>query len=401
MKKLTLILISLFIASSLFVGCSKNDETVTTIESAKPVKVINVKEEVYPVTLNYLGTVSTDTLKKFSFKSGGEIERVFVEPGVEVKKGDKLIQLNVQDLTYAVNAAKAQLDGAQAQYDSAKKGASAEKIKQAELNVDKAQKAYDFTKDNYDQIVKAYNGGLVSEQDLKQAELEMNLREADLEIAKQLELEAKNGVTDEQERQLLSQLEQARINYQQKKDMLANATMTSDIDGYVVDVLYKEGELVGAGYPVVIIRNKNSTVNVGLTIEDVEKVQIGTKTIITANGKEIEGTVSSIADLPDTQTRTYNVDIALSEDAFRIGTITEVTFILEENKGILIPITSIVKNGSTYVYTVEGDIVKKKNVEIVDTIGTNIIVSGLTSGDKLIVEGTKQLSEGDKVAIKP
>lgn len=146
--------------------------------------------------------------------------------------------------------------------------------------------------------------------------------------------------------------------------------------------------------------NNNPIVNVGLTQEDVDKVNIGQKTIVKANGKEVEGSILSIGDIPDPQTRTYNIEIELTESDFKIGTITDVTIVLEEKEGILIPISSILKNGDTYVYVIENDTVIKKEITLGDIKGSNIAVSGLNTGDKLVIEGANKLSVGDKVTIK-
>jgi len=153
-------------------------------------------------------------------------------------------------------------------------------------------------------------------------------------------------------------------------------------------------------YMGIVVSNTNPIVNVGLTQEDIGKVNIGQKTFVTANDKELEGSIVSIADIPDPQTRTYNIEIELTDSDLKIGTITDVTIILEEKQGILIPISSILKNGDIYVYVIENDAVVKKEITLGDIKGSNIAVSGLATGDKLVIEGANKLSVGDKVAIK-
>lgn len=168
----------------------------------------------------------------------------------------------------------------------------------------------------------------------------------------------------------------------------------------------KVQELSQVTYPVtleylgIVANNNNPIVNVGLTQKDVDKVNIGQKTFVKANGKEVEGSILSIADIPDPQTRTYNIEVELKDDSFKIGTITDITIILEEKEGILIPISSILKNGDIYVYVIENDIVVKKEITLGDIKGSNVAVSGLNTGDKLVIDGANKLSVGDKVVIK-
>lgn len=168
----------------------------------------------------------------------------------------------------------------------------------------------------------------------------------------------------------------------------------------------KVQELSQVTYPVtleylgIVANNNNPIVNVGLTQKDVDKVNIGQKTFVKANDKEVEGSILSIADIPDPQTRTYNIEVELKDDSFKIGTITDITIILEEKEGILIPISSILKNGNIYVYVIENDTVVKKEITLGDIKGSNVAVFGLNTGDKLVIDGANKLSVGDKVVIK-
>ena len=76
---------------------------------------------------------------------------------------------------------------------------------------------------------------------------------------------------------LLAQLNTAKANYDSKVNLVQDAFITADSDGYVVDVLCKEGEMQAAGYPVILFRSENQVVTVGLSDDDVKKVQVGTK----------------------------------------------------------------------------------------------------------------------------
>ena len=60
-------------------------------------------------------------------------------------------------------------------------------------------------------------------------------------------------------------LNQAKIELQSKQIQLNDADLYSDMDGYVVEVLSKEGEIIAAGYPVIVIRAAEQKVSVGLS----------------------------------------------------------------------------------------------------------------------------------------
>lgn len=397
MKSKAFALFMLFLL--LFTSCS-NHEEVTFQSRIKPVKIIKIQEENRPVALNYIGVVVADEMMKIAFESSGKIEKVFVDKGEKIKKGDILAKLDTQDLKYALEASKTSLEVAKSQYEKSINGARNEEIKQAEVNVKKAQDVYKFAKDNYVKVNKLFDKGAVSQNKLDKAKLEMDISELDLNSAKEIENQVKNSVREEDKKTLLNQMKQAKIDYDYKKDLLEAAELKADIDGYVVDVLYKEGEIISAGYPIVLIRNENQIVDVGLSQNDTSEVKLGDRVIIKANSIKATGKISNIAQVPNLETRTYGTEISLNENKFQLGTIVEIQIVTGEEKGIWIPITSILSNGIDYVFIVKEDKALKKKIEIIEVQGTRVRINGLSAGEYLVIEGMKRLGDGDKVIIQ-
>lgn len=390
----TLILIS--------VGCSPSEETSQTQNKVKPVKVLDVTETTSPITLDYIGNVQSQDVKKYSFKSPGQIKEILVKKGQFIKKGEALARLDTKDLQYAVDASQAQLKDANAQYQRAINGATSEELSQAEWNVTKAQDAYDYAKDQYSKLEKLYESGAISKSELEKAELQMKQSESDVNIAKEVLNKTKKGLTKEEKQSIQANVEQARTQYNQKKDLLEDATITSDVDGYIVDVLYEEGERVDAGYPVIVTRNKSTIIRTGIIPEDLEKIKIGTKIIAQTENKEIKGVVTTIGSTPDPQTRTYDVEISLEQNTFPIGSIVNVSFVTGEKTGIWVPITSVMANGDNYLFVIKDEEARKQKVTLGPLKGTEVFVSeGLSNKDQIVIEGMKSLSNGDSIRIEP
>lgn len=337
--------------SVLVSGCGK--ESKEAISQVKSVKVIEVNEEIYPVIHDYTGTIDSKELKKYSFKIPGKVGRINVKEGQAVKKGEILAQLDTKDLDFALEAAQNTLI--------------------------KAQNGYDYTNSLFERVEALHEVGGVSKQGYDNAKLELDLRKADLD--------------------------NAQVNYNNKMSMLQqDARIVADVDGYVVDTIFEESEVVGAGYPVVAIRTGEQIVNVGLSQEDVRKVKMGLSAKIVIDDETVDGEVSNIEQVPDLQSRTYNVEISLPEkiakDKFYLGAIADVSLKLGEEKGIMIPITSIMSNGQDYVYVVEEEKAVKQKVELGNIIENKVEVKGLSSGNKLVIEGMKNLEDGYAVSIK-
>ncbi len=332
-------------------GCgNKSQEAISHV---KPVKVMEVKEATYPIIHDYTGTIDSKELKKYSFKIPGKVGRINVEEGQAVHKGEILAQLDTKDLDFALEAAQNTLI--------------------------KAQNGYDYTNALFERVKALHEVGGVSKQGYDNAKLELDLRKADLD--------------------------NAQVNYNNKMSMLQqDARIVADVDGYVVDTIFEEGEVVGAGYPVVAIRTGEQIVNVGLSQEDVRKVEMGLPAKVIIDDETVDGEIATIEQVPDLQSRTYNVEISLPEkiakDKFYLGAIADISLKLGEEKGIMIPITSVMSNGQDYVYVVVEEKAVKQKVELGDVIENNVSVKGITSGSKLVIEGMKSLEDGYEVTVK-
>ncbi|MCG8499951.1 MAG: efflux RND transporter periplasmic adaptor subunit [Firmicutes bacterium] len=392
------------ISMLLCAGCSDKTDNAAAQEKTRPVKVTTIEEESYPVTLEYIGTITSDEIKKYSFKSPGKVGRIYVEKGQRVKKGDVIASLDDKDLLFAVEAAQAQMLAAQAQYQKAVNGASQEDINNAKLNVKKAQDTHDFVEDTYEKMVDLYDKGSISKQQLDESKLKLDNSISTLNQAKELLKQVQDGARAEDEQALLSQFEAAKTNYEHKKSMLDDARISSDVDGYIVDVLNEEGEIAAAGYPVAVIRSEHQTVQTGVSQKDVKKVEVGMKASVDVDGVKGEGVITNIAQMPDRESRTYTVEIELteklSENDFYLGAIAKISIQIGNLKGVWVSIPTIMNNGEDYVYVVENERVVRKNLQLGEIHEEKVSVKGLTVGEQLIIEGMKNLKDGYKVSIQ-
>lgn len=399
-KKIKYLFLVLCMILSITACAPKSEDLLSQDEKVKSVKVAELKQKTIPINSSYIGTVGAKEMKKYSFKSSGNILEVHVGKGDKVTKGQMLMQLDTQELSYAVDGAKAQYDVALAQYNKAENGATDEDINNAEQNVNKAQLAYTYSNDTYEQTQELYKQGAVSEDVLDKAKLDSEIKSADLDQAKQVEQEIKKGTREEDKQALYNQLKSAEINYESKKSMLNDSALTSDIDGYVADILYKEGELIPAGYIAVIIVSNIQVVNVGLTQKDISKVAVGTQVQISVDEEITSGKIIQIDKIPDAQSLTYNVQIELQGSALYLGQLLKIFIPIEECRGIWISIDSVMIGAEDYVYVIKENLAFRVPINIERTIGSQVMVSGLSEGDMLVLEGSKSLSEGQKVIIQ-
>jgi len=396
MKKfLPLLIMTLFITS-----CST--ENAAVFQNSILVETKTVISENTDSVLSYMGVVKSDSLKKYSFKSSGKLKSVQVNVGQAVNEGDILLELDKSDMQFQVDAAKNQADAAYSQYEKALTGAQDEDINAAKLNVEKAQAAYDYAQKIYIDIKTLLNEGAVSESSFKEAELSLNIAEKELKQTQELLNKAEAGTRKEDIASAKSQYELAQTNYDAIKKLFNDATLICDTKGYVADILYETGEIVPQGYPAILVQSENQVISIGATQEDIEKLSIGMTALITINNENYNGKIVNISQTPDETSRTFNVDIFINErdKKFYIGSICQVELITGQTRGIWIEIPYILNDGVNYVYIVEENKAVRKNIDIVEIVDDKALVKGLSDNDQLIVNGAKNIKDGLLVEVK-
>ncbi|OAV38556.1 efflux RND transporter periplasmic adaptor subunit [Clostridium saccharobutylicum] len=383
-----LVFLNLFILS----GCSSESDSKADVKTY-PVKTIELQDKSYPVSLEYEGLTGGSEVKKLSFKSAAKVAKIYVSKGQHVKKGDNLVDLDKSDLNFAMDAAKAQMDSASAQYNKAVNGAQTEDINKAQIAVKNAQDNYNYCKDLYDKNVTLYQAKAIPKQQLDDAKIKLDDSESALNSANETLTQLQNGTREEDKQAALAALNTTKANYDSKVNLVEDASLKAPEDGYVVDILCKENEMQAAGYPVILFRNENQVVTVGLSDDDVKKVQIGEKAKIKIDDDTVDGEIMNIVQSADTQSGTYSAEIKITNqidnNKFYIGQSVKVYIDDGEKNGIWIPISSILNDGQDYVYAVEDSRAVRKNITIGQTNEDQVCVEGLEVGDNLVNEGMK------------
>ncbi|MEA5095305.1 MAG: HlyD family efflux transporter periplasmic adaptor subunit [Sedimentibacter saalensis] len=393
-KFLVLLALMLF-----FSGCSREKSAVS--DRAALVETITVNLESTDTYLKYVGIINSDSLKKYSFKSSGILKSIYVQQGQSVDEGEVLLELDKSDLKIQTDAAKNQADAAYSQYEKALSGAQDEDISAAKIDVEKAQAAYDYALLTFNDTKILFEEGAVSQSSFKEAELGLNIAEKELDQSKEVLNKTLAGTRSEDISSAKSQYEMSYNNYEAALKLYEEATLVCDVNGYVADILYKEGELIPAGYPIILVQSKNQIATVGLTQEDSEKVSVGTLARITVNNEVYSGKITNINQTPDEATMTFTAEISIDTDKkFYIGSIAEVELITGKSDGIYLEIPYILNDGENYVYILEEGKSIRKNIEVLDIVDDKALIRGLSDNDELIINGTDNIKDGSHVMKK-
>lgn len=271
----------------------------------------------------YTGTVECDDVD-VSNEISGIVTKVFVEEGDYIKKGDKILQFDVEALKIESKQASAALKIATAKFNQLKSGATDEEIKKVKALVEQSkaivngkESEYQYRTENYNKMKKLYEESAVSKQSLEDAKLLMDSTRSALDSAKeqlesvqyQLEMILK-GARPEEIEMVEGEVERAKAALEMIQYKISKEYVLSPVDGTIKTLYCDEGELVPAYSSIAKIVDLNSLwVKIFVPEKELYKVSLGQEVEISADflgGKKIMGKVFYIS--PEAEFTPKNVE---------------------------------------------------------------------------------------------
>lgn len=235
-------------------------------------------------------------------KIPGRLERLFVHEGDMVVKDSLVAIISSRELEAKKIQAEGALGAAKAQSNKANTGARAEEITALKAMKERAQDAADLAKTTFDRVQKLYNDGVIPLQKRDEAETQMKTAVAAATAAKAQYEQAIAGARSEDKAAANALVIQARGANAEVDAYLDETKIRAPISGEVSLKLAEEGEIIGAGMPVIAITDLNDSWAVFHIREDFLKHISKGKTFtvqIPALDKTIEMVVTYIASVGD------------------------------------------------------------------------------------------------------
>ena len=193
-------------------------------------------------TMLLQGEVDVKTVDLAS-KITGRIEKINYKKGDRVKKGDVLIALDTPE----INAKAAQVDAtvqlALAQQEKVNNGARNEQISMAKASRDLAKKTFD-------RLNRLHDEGVIPTQKLDEARAKYQAAQDNYNMLV-------TGSRMEDKLSAAANVKRAMGANDEVQSYLKENTIVAPIDGVITEINVEEGELVGAGYPIVTIVDDN------------------------------------------------------------------------------------------------------------------------------------------------
>ncbi len=391
----TVIILVLIVAILLFKKFSTNKEAIKILETAK-VKRGDIQEI---IDATAIVKTQVNAYVKVGARATGKIQKMNVDIGDYVKKGQLIAVIDQRELKKEVDRLKAELSRAKANLKEIEKVYPL-KIKEAEENLKKAKANYDYALWKFKREKELLKREFTTRQDYEKAEINLKTAKADYNFAKA----SLNRLKEEYK----VKLKEAESNYDAVKESLEKAKIKlsyteiySPIDGIVANITAREGETVVAGLQVanlITILNPNRLeVRIYVDETDIGKVKEKQKVIYFTDAypdKIFEGYISKIYPEPVVKENiVYYLAIVKVKPDYAKYLRPEMTVYAKIITGVkhnvlLIPNSALkFEGGKQYVYKV----VNGKPVKVF--IRTGVMGEKFTE----VVDG---LNEGDLVATK-
>lgn len=347
-----ILLTSAALALILFGACSGADksEKDSKQDTAPVVKTMQVNDREVNQIGNYTATVEPELINNISSSAPNRIKQILVDEGMRVSAGQRLVVMDDINTT----SYRLQLDNAKAN------------LKNIEVD--------------YNRALELYKIGGGTKQQVDQMETQL--------------VNAKNAVASA-ERTL--------------RNMNENTVLTSPISGVVTARNYDPGDMTGSLPILTVARTQPVKIIVNVSESELSKVRRGMPAIVTFDtyGNEIfNGTVTLVSPTVDHASRTFGVEVTLSNSDNRIlpGMFGRVELSLGTARRVVVPDKAVVKqpgSGNHYVYVYNADgTVSYNKVELGQRLGDSYeLISGVEPGSTVVVSGQSRLANGMKVKV--
>lgn len=353
----------IFFMCLLLAACAETapGEKARQSTETRPVGVLVLEREVRTVSIEAVGRLEGAETWDPAFELSGRIDRVHASEGDRVEKGDVLASMDRETFVRQVEIREAALAGARAEWRSV-----SEAYAHASLQLEKS--------------LRLYEAGGLSETAYETARVETRRLKEILEQAVQGRASA-----------------EALLALAQKQ--LSQTELQAPGPGKVLEVHLQAGDPVQAGRPVLSLGGDRLVARVGISQKDIERIAPGASARCRIGDGTVDGRVESIGEALDMASLTYPVEILLESPAGRTGMTVLAVLEAEALDGIWIPVDAVLSDGSPYVLVVESGQARKRPVREVQTDGDQVLVEGLSEGDRLIVRNLFLVDEGQPVVI--
>lgn len=398
-------------------GCGPESPTTSSTPIvARTVEVIEVRPGSEREAVQLIGRLEPGKEVTLYFEVPGVVAEVLVDEGSDVRPGDPIARLVLDDYDLTFSRAKAEFSAAKADWDMMRAGTRKEDIDLARADHERAKARNAYWTAEYERQSKLIESRAVSESDFQQTGRERDAAQQEELMAKAGLDRALAGYRKEEIENAAAKVEAARQAAILAQRQLEKATLKAPFQGRIERRMADPGAYVNVfpmgGVPIVHLvnlENVDAVISVPETM--LERFTKGNEVeIVSAVNSQLRGAgrVIHVAQVADRDSGTYAVRIRMpnTERRFAGGMIVIANARASVARdSIRVPVTAIRRayGQSPYVLLVApktGQVVERP-VEIGSIAANEVeIIDGLSGGELLVVRGQHLVVAGDRVQYR-
>lgn len=334
------------------------------------VKTLEVTLEPIRETLELVGNIEAETEINIQPRISGRLLELMVAEGSAVKKGDLIGVIDDEAFILQAQQSEANIIGIKAN------------MQQAQVNASRLKSEKERYRELLDQRY-------ISQWEYEQAENAYLAAEANLDTLK-------------------AQLAVAEKNYQLQKIQLEQTRIFAPISGYILRKFVTPGINLTSGTTIMTMASL-SPVKLIFNIDqkDAARIQRGMSVNFVNDAmpnRIYSGKINQVAPVYDPKTRTLALSVNITNDDRSLlpGMFGIVTVLMSgKDFALVVPQEAIVVNSQKGVFVVGTDnVVRFQSVKTgLEAEGRVEVVSGLKTGDKVVVVGQNRLRNGQLVEV--
>lgn len=219
---------------------------------AKEADVQTVKAEITDVIKKAVATGSINPRQEVNIKPqvSGVVDRLYVEAGALIKKGEKIARIKLIPSEVNINSAQSNVELARLQVQNAERELSRQKsVSNKKLDIEASKAAYENAQTEFERNKKLYEDGVISQTEFNRFKLDVEVNETAYENAKITSsntlssFEASLDIRRQELNAAISNLQLLREGATKNSKQVSNIVV-STLDGMILDIPVKEGASV-------------------------------------------------------------------------------------------------------------------------------------------------------------
>lgn len=395
-KKRYILIIAILLVIVLFFVLGGGGSIVPVVET------IAVSRGDVESIISVSGTVCEKNKNNVYIENNIKVKNILVEENDEVKKGQKIVDFDMDTLYSNLDTLKISKEVQELNYQKATMSND-----NGLLSLVSTQNGENAAKEAFERAEALYEVGAISKVEYDNAKTAYDNAKAGLDMSK-------NGMEyDILVMQKNIETTQIKIDDLEKQISKLKSAMVSPANGIINSINMTEGAFASPSMPIYKIIN-NDQVEIKCAVKEftVKNLSVGQKVYITGDafdGFTYEGHIKSIAPVASTSTMPTNsqttieviVDVDSEDTLLKSGLNVTCDVVSAESKDtLIIPVTSFSENkdGKVFVYKIENEMLKSIPVEIgINSDEYLEIKTGLNDGDKIVKTIKSSYSDGLKV----